>query len=298
MVKHPSDFDDPVRWGLIKKKANEARAARAFALFRARRIEPILIKGVAAGIYYPPSRFRDAIDLDLAVSPAEFDSAAELIESPEAANLGIDLHRGMRHLDGLEWGDLFARSELAEIADTSIRVLCREDHLRILAVHWLTDGGGNEQRLWDITYGLQGRSRDFDWERFLEAVGTRRRRWVECVVGMCQRVHSLDLTATPLAEAEKKLPAWFVDAVEREWAADTPFVPLRDSLTSITIFWKQLRKRLPPSPITATVLLNGDIDAPVQLHYQLASVAMRLGPSLIDVVRAMVSRVKRRGHNR
>ena len=292
MVQQAPDLDDPHRWSSIKRKANETRAAHAFDLFRARGFEPILIKGVAAALYYPEDHFRDAIDLDLAVEPEDFVRARELAASQEAATLGIDLHAGMRHLDPLDWPDLLANSRTVVMSGRSIRILRPEDHLRILCVHWLTDGGSNRERLWDITYALKNRPASFDWHRFLDLVGPTRRRWLECAVAIAQNSHGLDLTGTPLEEV--RLPQWVLDTVQAEWNADTPFRPLRDSLESWPSFRDQLKKRLPPNAITATVLMNGSLDAPTRVHYQIASSLVRLGPSLRDVGKAVATKIRAR----
>jgi hypothetical protein len=293
VVQQPPDLNDPVRWSLIKRKANETRAANAFQLFRENGIEPILIKGVAAATYYPPDHFRDAIDLDLAVDPQDGQRAKELlVSSREAASLGVDLHSGMRHLDPLDWSDLVANTETLPMAHGSIRVLRREDHLRILCVHWLTDGGANRERLWDITYAIKGRPPEFDWHRFLDVVDAKRRRWLESAVAIARDAHSLDLSDTPLAVSEA--PRWMRNFLQKEWESETDFQPLRNSLDSWESFWSQFRKRFPPNPITATILSGGDIDAPTRIHYQIATTLSRALPSIKDVAAALRSKLQRR----
>ena len=292
MVQQAPELDDPNRWNSIKRKANETRAAQAFDLFRANHIEPILIKGVAAGLYYPDDHFRDAIDLDLAVAPQAFEQAQELVATKEAAALGIDLHAGMRHLDPLDWPDLLANSRTVPMSQGSIRVLSPEDHLRILCVHWLTDGGNNRERLWDITYAIKNRPDSFDWHRFLDQVDRTRRRWLECVVAISRSTHGLDLTGTPLENVT--LPEWVLATVEAEWDSRMPFRPLRDSLDSWSSFFGQFRKRIPPNPITATILMSGSLDAPTRIHYQLATLFARMVPSVRMVAVALSTKIRTR----
>ena len=289
MVQHPPDLNDPHRWSSIKRKTNETRAAQAFELFRSHGIEPILIKGIAASLYYPSDHFRDAIDLDLAVQPSQFDKAKQLVASAAAATLAIDLHAGMRHLDPLDWEDLFENSRVVAMSHGPIRVLRPEDHLRVLCVHWLTDGGSDPGRLWDITYAVKNRPSDFDWHRFLNIVPTRR-RWLECAVGVAKHAHGLDLADTPLECAV--VPEWLLNAVESEWASPTPFRPLRDSLESLSSFGRQLGKRFPPNPITATILMNGSVDAPTRIHYQACTWMTRALPSLLDLSRALAVKIR------
>ena len=135
-----SAITDEFRWKLLQKKAEERRVVEAFALFRKHSIEPILIKGLAAAQWYPDATMRLSTDADLAVSDNDYQRAEDLRRSI-AANLTIDLHRELRHLDTVAWDDLFAHSRHMDIDGVKIRVLRSEDHLRVLIVHWLTDGG-------------------------------------------------------------------------------------------------------------------------------------------------------------
>jgi hypothetical protein len=294
-VQKPAFADDTntdidPRWTLIKQKANEAKAVRASRLFRDHGLNAVLIKGVAAALNYPSTEFRDSIDLDLAVDPLAYDRAYELIHSPEAIGLSIDLHRGLRHLDLLDWADLYRNSVDVELSEGTIRLLRPEDHLRILCVHWLTDGGANRHRLWDIYYAINNRPVDFDWDRCLKSAGQRRQRWIECAAGMAAQSLGLDLSDTPLKGAKGRLPNWFVSTVESEWTDETLFRPLRDSMDDLPTFLRQLKKRLPPNPITATILQNGSLDAPTRIFYQLGSMVSRSGRSLISIVQGLCAR--------
>jgi len=57
-VKQAADLENDERWSLLYEKAQEARALQAFELFRQKGIEPVLIKGWAAGRFYPKERAR------------------------------------------------------------------------------------------------------------------------------------------------------------------------------------------------------------------------------------------------
>ncbi|MBK8304356.1 MAG: nucleotidyltransferase family protein [Chloracidobacterium sp.] len=192
----------PDRWGLIKNKATEARACLAFKLFREKGIEPILIKGLAAAQYYPQGQFRDSMDMDIAVSDSEFAIAKKVVESEDANGMAIDLHRELRHLDTVHWTDLVANSKLVNFDGGTIRVLRPEDHLRVVCIHWLTDGASNKDRLWDIYHAVKNRPADFDWDRFLNVFDQKRKRWVTCTIVLSDRYLGLDLVGTPI---EKRL---------------------------------------------------------------------------------------------
>ena len=270
---------DAARWNLLQKKAQEVRAVRAFDLFRKHKIEPILIKGLSAGRFYPDDRPRMSIDMDLAVSAKDFDAASEIAASGDANGLAIDLHRELRHHDTAGWDDLFENSEILEFDTGSIRVLRPEDNLRVLCIHWLTDGGSNKDRLWDVFYSIQNRHTDFDWDRFLSVVSPNRRRWLICTVGLAHKYLGLDLTGTPVETDALDLPDWLTKTVEREWASKTKAIPLEVTLNDPKMFLTQAVKRLRPNPIWATVQMEGSFDAKTRVFYQIGNAVSRIIPS-------------------
>lgn len=270
---------DELRWNLLQKKAQEQRVLKAFALFREHGIEPILIKGLAAGLNYPETKVRLSIDTDLAVAKNDFDAALSLCSSPDGEGLAVDLHSELRHLDTVAWDDLFANSRLVDIDGGSMRILRAEDHLRVMIVHWLTDGGSNRERLWDIYHAVANREHDFDWGRFLDIVGKNRRRWLTCTLGLAHRFLGLDLDDTPVKKDALDLPKWLVETVEKEWATDTPNIPLEVALNNPRVFAKQFIKRLRPNPIWATVQMEGSFDARTRVFYQIGNGIKRIAPS-------------------
>lgn len=281
--------DNPGRetylWNILQRKAQEVRVAQAFELFRENKIEPILIKGWAAARNYPETKIRYSIDMDLAVSRDEYKKTVDLCSSPEAEGMAIDLHCELRHLDTVEWNDLFDNSLLIDAGHQKIRVLRPEDHLRVLCVHWLTDGGVHRDRLWDIYYGLEKYRENFDWDRFLNKVDEKRRRWLICTLGLTVKFLGLDLRGTPIQDAGSGIPDWIVRTVEDEWTAETQHWPLESSLHSPVLFAKQLRKRMRPNPIWATVNVNGSFDARTRFFYQLANFGLRIIPSVKRITR-------------
>lgn len=269
---------DDVRWNLLQRKAAEVRALKAFEIFREHGIEPVLIKGLAAAQYYPITKLRQSVDMDLAFSSADSDAATALVRSGAMAGLAIDTHRELRHLDLVDWDDLFANTRLLEFDGGNIRVLRPEDHLRVLAVHWLTDGGANKDRLWDIFYMIDGRGTDFDWDRFLN-VEPHRRRWLTCAAGLASRYLGLDLSGTPIEEEARDIPDWVIKTVESEWASETKLQPLEVSLGSFGEFAAQIKRRLNPNPIWSTVVMNGSFDAKTRFFYHIGTAFSRIMPS-------------------
>ena len=264
--------ENAIRWYSLQNKIFERKIAEVFKLLRNHQIEPILIKGWAAARSYPAAEIRAFSDIDVCVKPELYQKAKEILRSVQE----VDLHEGFRHLDLLSWNDLFDKSKTVEVHNVEIRVLSEEDHLRVLCVHWLTDGGAFKDKLWDIFYLLDNREADFDWERFLDSTGKVRRRWFVCVVGLAHLKLGLDISDTPFEKEAEDLPGWFLKSVEKEWRSDVRLVDLRFTTGSFKNFYKQLKKRFPPNAVQATVLEEGDFEKNSQLKYQWKNFFRRL----------------------
>ena len=268
-------------WNLLKRKVQEHRVLRIFEIFREQSIEPVLIKGFAAGVNYPDERLREFIDVDLAVSGADFERAEQLCKSPVLDGFAVDLHRELRHLDTMSWVDLVENSRVVRVVDGgSYRVLRAEDHLRVLCVHWLNDGGISKDRLWDIYYLISNRGDDFDWDRALNSVGPKRRRWLICTLGLAHRYLGLDLGGTPIEHEANEIPDWLIKSVEKEWAGGEKLIPLWLLTKDPKQLLRQMFQRLNPNPIRATVEMEGSFDARTRLFYKIGNFSQRLLPSL------------------
>ncbi|HEX8638163.1 MAG TPA: nucleotidyltransferase family protein, partial [Pyrinomonadaceae bacterium] len=90
--------DDRARWFVLQRKLAEHRILEIFKVFRREGIEPVLIKGWAAGLKYARPWERYFSDIDIAVNPDEYKKALEI---SEVNNLNVDLHEGLRHHDTL-----------------------------------------------------------------------------------------------------------------------------------------------------------------------------------------------------
>ena len=267
--------DDENQWQLIRFRFAEKRLIEAFAFLRSKNIEPILIKGWAAAQNYPNPSVRFFNDLDLMVNPANYNEIIETCKDYQLKN-PIDFHRGARHLDNLDFNSLFADSRLVKCQNTEIRILSPEDHLRILCVHWLNDGGIKREKLWDIFYAVQNRSADFDWNRCLDATSPKRRKWIVCAILLAEKYLDLDLTDTPIALEAGNLPEWVIRTVEQEWNNPVPLIPLHRCWKDKSLLLQQIKKRLPPNPIQATIETEGNFDDGIRLFYQIKDVAFRL----------------------
>ena len=278
------------RWYLLKQKRVEDLILSSFRAFRREGIEPILIKGWAAARNYPETEPRFYGDIDLAVSKADYERALELAAAPDSGILGVDLHCELRQLDTLPWNQLLLNSELVDLNGEKVRILCPEDHLRVLCVHWLTNGGESRERLADIAYAVQNRPDDFDWEKCLDVVSPNRRGWIVATIGLAHKYLNLDLEGLPFEKEAKTLPSWLTQCVEREWVRGIRLRPLHTAMKDRGVLFEQIRKRIPPNPIQATVDCEGRFDDRSRLPYQLKDVIIRLMPSLKRVVPVILRR--------
>lgn len=287
-------MNDELRWYLLRKKNVERMIVSAFEAFRKAGVEPILIKGWAAALNYPPHKPRFFGDIDLAVASEDFEQVLSLTETKDSGASGIDLHRELRHLDTVAWSQLAADSQLVDLEGAKIRILSPEDHLRVLCVHWLTNGGEDRERLWDIYYAVSNRPTVFDWSRCLDVVSAHRRGWIIATVGLAHKYLGLPIDDLPFADEARRLPRWLTECVEREWKKHDRLRPLHTALDDRAALIKQIRKRIPPNPILATIECEAPFDESSRLGYQIRDTFKRLGPSIRRVVPAMIRTTSRR----
>jgi hypothetical protein len=119
------------------------------------------------------------------------------------------------------------------------------------------------------------RSKDFDWDRFLTVVSSKRRRWLICAIGLAHRFLGLDLGDTPVEQEAKNLPDWLVKTVVAEWESKLKVLPLQLCLNDRKLLWEQVKKRFPPNPIQATIIMEGSFDEKPRIFYQLTSIFPR-----------------------
>lgn len=277
------------RYKILQYKVSELEVEKIWRRFEEAGFKPILIKGWAAAQLYPEPFRRQFVDIDFLIPPDRFQEALKFSEN-YAGHLAVDLHRGARHLDSKAFDDLFANAETLKCGETDIRVLRPEDHLRVLCVHWLNDGGADREKLWDIYYAVANRSEHFDWSRALEAVSGKRRRWIVCAIGLAHKYLSLDIEDTPISSEAKILPQWLVKAVEKEWASEVRLLPLHYFFRDKQMLWKQIKKRIPPNPVQATIELEGEFDNGPRIVYQLRDIFFRLKPSVRRIKKTFNSR--------
>lgn len=282
-------MNEEEKFRIINYKVYEQRISNVWKALQTEPAETLLIKGWAAAQNYPQPYLRDIGDIDVAVKPEQYD---EILERAKETVEVIDFHIGLRKLDLLDWEILYKNSRLMMCADAEIRIPSVEDHLRILIVHWLADGGYNKNKLWDIYYAVENRPNDFDWKYFLDGNGKTRRKWFVVAIGLVGKYFGLNLENTPIAEEAKNIPDWIIKTVEKEWEDDVKFNYLHNNLTSGRQFIAQLRKRIPPNPIQSTVNMEGEFDNRPRIIYQIGDMIYRLPPSIKRVSRAVLYHLK------
>jgi hypothetical protein len=284
-------ISDDVRWYRLFLRKTELEITRIFRAYREIGVDPVLIKGWAAARNYPKDKPRFFSDIDIAIPSYDYHRCLEWNRSDQRTTLNIDLHREFRHLDTAPWPELFARSELVELDQTKVRLLCPEDHLRILSTHWLTDGGQYKLRLWDIYYAVENRPKDFDWSLCLETVSPTRRKWIVTTIAIARKHLGLDVSSLPFADETENIPPWVEKCLAQEWSTDVRLRPLETCLNDRKTLLRQIRKRVPPNPIQATVEAEGGFDDGWRLVYQARSIAKRVGPSVLRVAGTLANKL-------
>src|SRR5439155_20690173 len=100
------------------------------------------------------------------------------------------------------WDEVFARTKLVSIGDAPsplgegngvrvaramVRVLCDEDHLRVLCHHFLLSGAWRPLWLVDVAVALETVSQDFDWNICL-GPNPIHANWIKVTVALVQQL--------------------------------------------------------------------------------------------------------------
>lgn len=284
------EISDPVKWHKLAMRRHELEIAMVFRALLDNGIEPILVKGWAAARNYPEGTARNFGDIDLACSKADYPKAVKIVAEPDFPPSFVDLHDELRHYDRTPWSELFRRSITIEVEKTPIRTLRHEDHLRVICVHWLNDGGAYKERLWDIYYAVENRPPDFDWGLCLGTVSPTRRKWIITAIVLAHRHLGLRIDDLPLSAEDREIPEWIEQALHKEWATEVRLHPIHYSFRNPRTLIQQIRKRLPPNPIQSTIEAEGEFDDRSRLRVQLLTFFRRFVASLNRVIAGRLRR--------
>ena len=263
---------------LLNYRVYETKLANLFYKLGKAGYEPILIKGWAAAQYYPRAWSRISGDVDMVFRPEEVRDVKNFLSG--YTYLPIDIHSGMRRLDTVDFDDLYKHSLIIDCQGTAIRVLRVEDHIRVLCVHWMSDGGANKEKLWDLFYAIDHFRENLDWNRCLDVVNSTRKAWIKSVIVLTYDYLGLEIENLPFADELKDNPVWINQAVEKEWRSKIKLNSLHLFMHNKKLLVKQILKRIPPNPLQATVELEKDIRGEIRFHYQFINMFTRLNPSL------------------
>lgn len=274
------EFHQAYRQNFLQAAVRERTIGKVFGLLRAAGVEPILVKGWSAARLYPERGLRPYGDIDLCVRPDQFEAAeTALWEALAYGRYEVDLHSGFDSLGGSGVDAIYARSRLLKLGATDVRVLGREDELRVLSIHMLREGAWRPLWMCDVAAAVEAAGDDFDWDRCLTE-NRRQAEWVNCAIRAAHQLLGADIGDTPAARTNKPLPRWLVPTILKEWASRRPSMqerhraPMASYLRKPAGILKGLRHRW-PNPIEATVCLRGSFNELPRLPFQFGNCLMR-----------------------
>ncbi len=256
---------------------------------------PLTFKGWSMASYYPDPHLRPFGDIDLCPPSGRYRDAFLALAAPDAQAVAtapedeeggaslfvegaspsqcrkIDLHRDLAKFRLQPLSAVFARSRAVSVMNSTIRVLAPEDHLRLICLHYLLDGGWRPLSLCDVGAMLDRLDEGFDWNLCFGG-DPLARHWITTVLKLAGEMLDARLDLTPRCVQEHELPAWLLRAVLRQWSrpfshhvAKPRFAP--STARSPSHFAAQIAARW-PDPIRATFALEAPFDAKWRWPYQ------------------------------
>ena len=270
---------------------HETRIQKVLSILRSANVEPILIKGWAVARAYPQLGLRPYGDIDLIVTSHDY-SIAQTIVDRDARDCLVDFHALPFELVDRSLEDLFLRSELVPCGDSQVRVLSPEDHFALLAIHFLKHGAWRPLWLCDLGSLLESMPNDFDWDRCL-GKDRQRANWILAAAGLAQELLGAVIRDEAIAQRAREVPGWLLQRVLREW--ETPFAiaqsPQRHR-APISSYFRRPRGLLSdlgrrwPSPIIATVTVNGTFGHRRRIRYEVGNWLLRAGRVFAGIFRS------------
>jgi hypothetical protein len=261
----------------LQAALHEREIHEVVGLLRSHGVEPILIKGWAVARLYLESGLRPYGDIDLVVHPDQYATARALLNTVAGRRYGVDLHRGFTGLGDDSWIELYGRSQCAEVEGATVRTLGPEDQLRLLCFHFLREGGWRPLWLCDISVALEARGTNFNWDLCL-GPGSRSRKWVACTLALAENLLRANMDEVPAKACAKQLPSWLLPSVLKEWEFRSVYQrhksPMAGAWHRPGYSLKRLRCHW-PSPVEATIGLNGPFNEIPRLPFQLGNCFVR-----------------------
>ena len=266
----------------LQAAIHQTKIQKVFSCFQAANVEAIVIKGWSIARRYPQPGLRPFGDIDLLIRPKDYSIASSIVTSHELRDCRIDLHPGAFELADRPITELFERSKLVPCGAGQARVLSDEDHLALLAIHFLKHAGWRPLWLCDVSLMLESMSADFDWDLCL-STDKRRVNWILSAIGLARELLDASIPAQEVA-ARAVVPRWLIEGILSNW--ERPFTaqhephnhqaPLRSYLRKPRGVIADLRRRW-PNPILATITVNGMFGRRPRFRYQIGNCLQRAG---------------------
>ena len=176
----------------------------------------MILKGWAVARYHPDPAARGYCDIDLAVPPAEVPAAQQVLAGLDVPPGLVDLHAGIPDLPRRDWTSAFARSQRVPLGDALVRVLCPEDQLRLLTIHFVRHSCRRALSLCDIAVMLELHGPDMDWDRCLRG-SHGLRRWILAVAGLASVFLGTRLPAAIADRPGIQPPSWLKNMTLWQW---------------------------------------------------------------------------------
>lgn len=273
----------------LQSAIHEQHIEKVFRLLREAGIQGVLAKGWAASRLYPESALRPYGDIDLLVRPNDYGEAKSILESPEASDCWVDLHKSFSEIDDRTIHDLFDRSMAVGLGQEQVRVLSNEDHLALLCVHLLKHGAWRPLWLCDVAAAIESQPANFSWDLCLGRNRTRS-QWIASAIALARKLLSADPSDSTDPRLNTEIPSWLEASVLEQWAS--PFAinqppmshpaPMASYIRNPLGIFKALKERW-PNPILATVSINGQFNDLPRLPYQFGNCALRAGQFLLQL---------------
>lgn len=272
----------------LESRVNQSKIAEVFGVFRSHSVEPVLIKGWTAARYYPDKGLRPYGDIDICVRRKEFQSAERAVATLDPVRYRIDLHSGFARFGAQEGEELFKHSQLVKIDQTDVRILCPEDHLRVVCFHMMREGAWRPLWLVDVAAALESQPQDFDWDYCLG--DERQGAPLINAIGLAQQLLGAKVESLPEKARATEFPRWLVPTVLKEWGATAPSMIGRHDASMLMHMQRRegllagLRHRW-PNPIEATTTMSAPFNNLPRLPFQISNSLFRLAAFVAQLPR-------------
>lgn len=335
LAAHPlaGPFREAYRTEFLRARVRQTQLETLLQTLGEAGLEAVPIKGWLCARHYAEIGLRPSGDLDLCVRRDDMDAATSALERCGAQRLldehlnrasnrrlheekfwfpdapagwcVVELHAELTDLHAPtepHWDALVQRGQTLEIGPATARVLAPEDHLRLLAIHFLRHEAARPLWLCDIGAALEARDESWNWKKYLGR-DRARRNWVVTALLLARELTGVSLAGAPFES--QKLPRWLVPHVVAGWnAGHAPFGdPTSDVMWNYLraparlwrerdAFISELEARW-PTPIAAAIGCHRPLDNSPRLSWQLRYCA-KLGGNYLAHLPQFVRRERAR----